>query len=114
MKTANHRLWRILGGRPYFADVTVRDTPLADRTSLARVPVEWIAAADRGIQAALTELGAPPPVFLVKLVFTHVDTTEDSVHAAAFLATAKFFDRDHEFQLARRADQLIVIRARTD
>lgn len=56
-------------------------------------------AAQRGIDDGCSTLGvAAKSVVLKRVAGTHVDTTEGAMRVAAFMATARLFDRDEDFE----------------
>lgn len=95
------RFFRQLAGRGYFAEVQVEVTPTSavgagvafDMSDQPSLPAEWLAAAERGCRDAVAALGLLTPplgtgfqVRITRLVSTWVDTTEDAVYAASYLA----------------------------
>lgn len=107
---ASYRIARQVEGRGSFADVSVGDSAELDPSQLTGTPPAWLAAAERGIHAALAAMGLrAPQVALLRVIYTHVDTDEDTVHAAAFMATARSFAREQQFRLVRHDGRWCVV-----
>lgn len=108
------RFFKQFAGRCYFADVQVEVVPTSavgsgvafDTSAQPRLPAEWLAAADRGCRDAVAALSSLTPsvgtgfqVRITQLVFTWVDTTEDAVYAASYLAVVTAVGVRSKFEL---------------
>ena len=87
MKRFTHTIRRAAGGSSHFARVTVSLDNEPAVTTSNYVSHLWIAAAQRGIQRALDEMGSGTPVVVVDIQGTDADTREDTVFAASAVAT---------------------------
>lgn len=102
-RRSTYRIWRQVDGVPSFAEVEVSLGEDGGFEPLStEIPAGWVEMARSGIASALGMMGESlPRPELRRLVFSFVDTTDDSVFAAAFLATARLLGREGEFSLRR-------------
>ena len=103
MKSSSYRFLKVSEGVTFFAKVGVEPSPSPDGLEVSIAPTafedakgferypDWVAAAERGVRYALTH--AVPPqtggirLLVTSILGTEVDTTPDTVAAAACLAT---------------------------
>jgi len=101
-RQATHTIQSAAGRACHFARITVAivegdSQPPIDEAWLEQVPQEWLLAANSGIAHAKSILNSIQPVLVMRLDGANSDTREDTVFAAAAMATFKLFgDESHE------------------
>jgi hypothetical protein len=103
VKSATHNFLKVSGGVPFFARVGIEPSTSPDGLEISVAPTafehpkgferhpDWVAAAERGVRYALSH-SAPPQtrgihLLVTSILGTEVDTTPDTVAAAACFAT---------------------------
>ena len=99
MTSARHKLFKVSGGRPFFADVTVDCDVAGTGPGVQVSPAaiegrydDWRAAAERGVWYALQHSNPKPAldtlcITVTQIVGVDADTEETAVAAAACHAT---------------------------
>ena len=99
MKSARHKLFRVSGGRPFFAEVSVECGSVSAGPVVRVAPTaiegrydDWRSAAERGVFYALHHAEPKPQldalcVTVTRILGIDVDTEETAVAAAACHAT---------------------------
>ncbi len=89
MIQVTHTIRRAAGGRCHFARVSISNASESTVAASSELPLDWIVAAEAGIEFALRKIGSAAKVCVIDIQGTISDTREDTVFVASAIATFK-------------------------